>query len=259
MNQLLQHKPLVAISILFLARLSTEAHSLLHMMEQEGLTIDLHLLTKAPLSLLKNKSYDWVVIDADTENVSGELIKNFLSQFLSITTIAIISKETIKNRLLALSYGAEMLYVQNTDISEMKLMLSNLISRHLCRNKKNTQIEFLNTQPKTVCSSSVGEDWFYHKSGNLITHSNNQYEINLTMQEGILLQTLISNQGEYVNREHLFASLGNRDWNYNDRTVDVLISRLRKKISKISTKTDALQSRYGSGYRLKPLVEHVSE
>ncbi|WP_281558486.1 winged helix-turn-helix domain-containing protein [Thalassomonas sp. RHCl1] len=255
MNQQSDNKTRQSLSVLFLARPSAPAHTLLHAMGQAGLTIDLQLLTKAQLDRLKVQDHDLVVVDVDTEAPSNELITSYLSDIKATGIVAVLSNDTAENRLMALTYGAELLYSASTDLKEMQLLLRNLIARF---NRPAINSSFrggISYRPGTAASYHVGQDWIYYQRGNLISHCDRQKEVSLTKQEGKLLQTLINHQGDYVDREHLFQSLGNRDWSYDDRTVDVLIFRLRKKISQISIESDSLQTGYGTGYRLKPLLQ----
>jgi two-component system torCAD operon response regulator TorR len=52
----------------------------------------------------------------------------------------------------------------------------------------------------------------------------------LTEAEHKVLICLISNAGKATSREKLSEEIGQTDWSPADRTVDVLIGRLRKKL-----------------------------
>lgn len=44
------------------------------------------------------------------------------------------------------------------------------------------------------------------------------------------------------------GQLGNREWSYYDRTIDVLITRLRSKFNSLDIDKGHLVTHYGNGY-----------
>ncbi|MDJ0929732.1 response regulator transcription factor [Breoghania sp.] len=70
----------------------------------------------------------------------------------------------------------------------------------------------------------------------------------LTRGEFDLLAALIRYPGKIMSRDELIASVTDREWNSNDRTIDVLISRLRRKIEPEPGKSRLIATEYGIGY-----------
>lgn len=73
-------------------------------------------------------------------------------------------------------------------------------------------------------------------------------EIALTNAEYRLLDYFLRNPGRIVPRTELLTELGNDLSQYMDRTIDVLILRLRRKIEAVPSKPIHLQTRRGQGY-----------
>jgi DNA-binding response OmpR family regulator len=73
-------------------------------------------------------------------------------------------------------------------------------------------------------------------------------EIGLTNAEYKLLEYLLRHPDEVIPRPKLLAELGSDLSQYVDRTIDVLILRLRRKIEKVPSKPVHLQTRRGKGY-----------
>ncbi len=73
-------------------------------------------------------------------------------------------------------------------------------------------------------------------------------EIPLTNSEYRLLDYFLSRPNEIIPRVDLLSELGSDLTRYVDRTVDVLILRLRRKIEKNPSKPVHLQTRRGQGY-----------
>lgn len=77
----------------------------------------------------------------------------------------------------------------------------------------------------------------------------------LTPSEFRLLYQLAKNEGRVVTREQILSSLSEDNLDVSDRSVDVHISRLRKKLLGCS---HSIESIYGVGYRLNRCQEVTS-
>lgn len=73
-------------------------------------------------------------------------------------------------------------------------------------------------------------------------------EIALTNAEYRLLDYFLRNPDRIIPRTELLTELGNDLSQYMDRTIDVLILRLRRKIEAVPSKPVHLQTRRGQGY-----------
>jgi len=76
----------------------------------------------------------------------------------------------------------------------------------------------------------------------------NRQEVPVTNMEFRLLEILISNPNTIFSRQELLDQLGSEYGRYIDRTIDVFILRLRRKIERTPTKPIFLQTRRGRGY-----------
>nr|WP_321461801.1 response regulator transcription factor [uncultured Cohaesibacter sp.] len=77
-------------------------------------------------------------------------------------------------------------------------------------------------------------------------------EVHLTNAEYRLLEYLLLHPNEIIPRPRLLAEIGSDLSQYVDRTIDVLILRLRRKIESVPSKPVHLQTRRGQGYIFVP-------
>ncbi|MGJ5178580.1 response regulator [Bradyrhizobium oligotrophicum] len=70
----------------------------------------------------------------------------------------------------------------------------------------------------------------------------------LTSAEFELLALLVRHPGRIMSRNDLLDVMSNREWDPNDRTVDVLVGRLRRKIEADPAKPQIILTEYGLGY-----------
>jgi two-component system OmpR family response regulator len=62
------------------------------------------------------------------------------------------------------------------------------------------------------------------------------------------LATLIENAGQVLDRDQIMNRMQRRDWFPTDRTIDVLIARLRKKLGDDRLQPRFINTAHGTGY-----------
>ncbi|CAK0740582.1 hypothetical protein CCP2SC5_1090002 [Azospirillaceae bacterium] len=75
-------------------------------------------------------------------------------------------------------------------------------------------------------------------------------EVSLTKGEFDLLLVFARNLGRVVTRSELMETLSNREWSGTERSIDVLVGRLRQKLGDNPRQPRLLTTIHGSGYRL---------
>lgn len=80
--------------------------------------------------------------------------------------------------------------------------------------------------------------------------------VDLTSGEFDLLYLLAEAAGVTVDRDHLFRILRGKDYDGLDRSVDVSVSRLRKKLGDSSSKPFRIKTVWGQGYLFVPDAWH---
>jgi len=73
-------------------------------------------------------------------------------------------------------------------------------------------------------------------------------DINLSSHEFDLLVALAKHAGQVIGREYLFNQIYNREYDGLDRTIDVRISQLRKKLLDNSENPTRIKTIWGKGY-----------
>lgn len=72
--------------------------------------------------------------------------------------------------------------------------------------------------------------------------------IHLTSAEFRLLEALVRNPGRTLSRDQLIDAMADRTWNPTDRSVDLHISHLRRKIEADTRKPSLIKTVRGFGY-----------
>ena len=182
------------------------------------------------LPVIRMVAFDLIIMDVMMPGTNGMDMVRFLREEGNKTPILMLTAmgET-DDRISGLEAGADDYLGKPFEPKELLLRINNILKR-MAQNKPTDTVLF-------------GECVFDVKTGAL---TKSGVAIGLTGQEADLLRFLAERAGEAVSRQEL-RTLMNTD---NDRTVDVQVTRLRKKIETDVSHPMCVQTVRGQGYML---------
>ena len=158
------------------------------------------------------------IVDIVLPEKDGLLLAKELNTLTDIGVIVLSSRDSQSDRIAGLAQGADDYICKPVDLLELELRMRALCKRIVVETQDDSDdyIEYadIKVHPEhrtLICGDSE--------------------EMRLTEAEHKVLICLISNAGKATSREKLSEEIGQTDWSPADRTVDVLIGRLRKKLS----------------------------
>lgn len=177
--------------------------------------------------------YQLILLDIVISNVNGfELLKKLRSN--NKTPIMILSShDDLFDKIYALEIGADDYFIKPVNRREVLARINSIIRRadivhSLQRN------EMLNINDISLCLSTRE----VHCCGGAL---------NLTKYEFEVLHFLILNVGEIVSKDRISEYIHGRSVTYYDRSIDMHISNLRKKISEFVV-GQKIKTVRGAGY-----------
>jgi DNA-binding response OmpR family regulator len=81
--------------------------------------------------------------------------------------------------------------------------------------------------------------------------------LRLTPHELDLLTALAARTGRIVSREELFDVVWQRERRADDRSVDVYVRKLRRKLAAALPEWECIHTHFGFGYRFSPEPSHL--
>ena len=178
---------------------------------------------------IKIIKFDLMILDIMMPGKSGlEFIKENKNK-LETPIILLTAKGEANERIEGLEIGADDYLPKPFEPKELILRIQNIINK----TKKNDQIRVIEF-----------DDIKIDLNKQLILKNNNEYKINNT--EKVILEKMINNPGKTFSREDI-GVLINLD---KERSIDVIITRLRKKIETNPKNPKFLQTIRGAGYVL---------
>ena len=173
--------------------------------------------------------FDLIVLDIMMPKKSGlELLEENKNK-LSTPIILLTAKGKPSERIEGLEIGADDYLSKPFEPKELILRIKNILTKTKIKNIKKL-IEFGNVK---IDLKKL-----------LILKENNQFKINDTEKK--ILEKMINSPGQTFSREDI-AKIINLE---KERSIDVIITRLRKKIEKDSKNPRYLQTKRGEGYVL---------
>ncbi len=184
------------------------------------------------LEKLAKNHYDLIVLDIMMPKIDGISLLKQLPNVTDTPVIMLTAKDSDIDRIIGLELGADDYIGKPYNPRELLARINVVIKRN----------ERIPTQSAKV-SNSV-----FQLNHDKRTCYVNEAELSLTGTEFDLLSVLIEHKGDIVDKSLLSQAVLQREWSPFDRSLDVHISRLRKKLS--THYEEAIKSVRGKGYQL---------
>tara|TARA_B100001057_G_C22848295_1_gene949949 strand:+ start:413 stop:1090 length:678 start_codon:yes stop_codon:yes gene_type:complete len=173
--------------------------------------------------------FDLIILDIMMPGKSGLDFISIEKKKINTPVILLTAKGEVEERVKGLEVGADDYLSKPFEPKELVLRIRNIISKTKTKNIKRI-IEFNNIK---IDLNKLSIEKF-----------NESFKINNT--EKIILEKMINSPGEIFSRDYI-GDLIDID---KERSVDVIITRLRKKIESDPKNPKYLQTIRGSGYVL---------
>lgn len=183
-------------------------------------------------TFLKRFEVDVLVVDVMMPGQTGlEFTQEFRDQFQTPVILLTALGET-EDRIKGLEAGADDYLAKPFEPRELVLRINAILKRSF-------------TKMDVEKGFKVG-GWEFNPSSNELV--NGMEIVKLTSAESVLLKALASSNGEVLSREVLAEKCG---VDAGERTIDVQVTRLRRKIEEDTKNPRYLQTLRGKGYLLR--------
>ena len=188
-----------------------------------------------------------VLLDLNLKNHYGFEIARQLRHKPDLGLIMLTGSEDQLDKLVGLEIGLDDYIVKPFDNRELKARCRNVIRR--LTTSKNDQIEKQSNNDKQNIQNEIYLNGLVLDKDHFKLRTPDGNELKLTNYEFKLLELFFHAEGEAINREAISQDIYNREWSPLTRSVDVLISKLRKKLNTFDGGISIITVR-GEGYKL---------
>ncbi len=186
--------------------------------------------------MVTESAIDVVLLDIKLPGNDGLQIARELSEKTDVGIILVTARDDEVDRIVGLEIGADDYVTKPFNPRELLARVKNLIRR-----KQSDQSRLHKQRSKTFSG------WTLDLSRRCLS-SNTQDKLSLTRGEFELLVTFLEHPGKILHREWLMEKVTHRVWSPNERTIDVLVLRLRNKIEQDSHAPQIILTVHGEGY-----------
>lgn len=192
------------------------------------------------LVIRKSVDFDLVLIDLQLKGESGlELAMNIRSKG-DLPIVMLTGRGDETDKIVGLEIGADDYLLKPFNPRELIARIRAVLRRY---GKGTSKPMGLSGNDRDITLGALVIDRI-----NKVVTARDGSEVPLTNAEYRLLDFFLGRPNEIIPRVELLAEIGSDLTRYMDRTIDVLILRLRRKIEENPSKPVHLQTRRGQGY-----------
>lgn len=188
--------------------------------------------------ILARDPADLLLVDINLEGKDGLTITREQRARSLAGIILLTSRDDPIDRIVGLEMGADDYVTKPFDKRELFARVKNLLARIR---------EISVARPPDPEPAWCFGDWTLDRMRRRLENENGDIE-QLTRAEFELLHAFTRYPGVVLSRDRLLELIQHRQWASDNRTVDVLVGRLRKKIEKDPAHPDWIITVHGEGY-----------
>ena len=189
--------------------------------------------------VLDKGGVDLVLLDIGLPGEDGLSIARRLRANSSIGIIMVTGRDEAVDTVIGLEVGADDYVTKPFDDRELLARVRSLLRRLQAR-----------ADEAAPSAGRVAEfsGWRLNLGAGELTDGDGR-AVHLTAAEFRLIEALVTGAGRVLSRDHLAEHVATRDWAPFDRSIDVLVSKLRKKIEADPKHPALIKSVRGLGYK----------
>lgn len=196
--------------------------------------------------LLSRTPVDLVILDLMMPGEDGLSITRYLRANTSVGILILTGKGDAVDRIVGLEMGADDYLAKPFELRELLARVRSILRR------TNGQAATAPLQPD---EAQVHFDRWTVDRQRLELCNHDGEPVHLTSAEFRILIRFIDNAGRTLNRDQLMDALAERDWTPFDRSVDLHVSNLRKKLERDPKNPEIIKTVRGYGYVFTPRIE----
>ena len=180
-----------------------------------------------------NQPCDLVILDIMMPELDGFQVLRRIRESSNVPVIMLSAKGKVADRVVGLELGADDYLGKPFEPQELLARIQSILRRVSSSNSLVDIIKFEGLSVNKIKQEVLVDD----------------QPIKLSTAEMEALMLFVDNANAPLSRDFLVENLRGIEWKTCDRSVDVLVSRLRTKLGESPTKTRFIITVHGVGYR----------
>lgn len=191
-------------------------------------------------TVLQSSAPDLIILDVNMPGADGLTVLRELRIDSNVPVIMLTAASEVIDRVVGLEMGADDYVGKPVDLRELEARIKAALRRQNTNSvEQDAKAKMKGTIPFGTCRLDLDAAKLFAADDN---------EIALTAMEFSLLRVFAENRGRVLNRDQLLEQAHDRGWEPFDRSIDLRISRLRRKIESNPEKPETIRTVRGIGY-----------
>jgi two-component system phosphate regulon response regulator OmpR len=188
---------------------------------------------------------DVVLLDIRLPGEDGLTLARYLRERYDVGIIMVTGAGDVVDRVVGLEVGADDYVTKPFDPRELLARLKSVMRRLQSRGAAPATVHV------TPARVAVGRCFLDVASHRLLDVSGQ--EVPITSMEYELLKVFTEHPHKVLTRDQILTMTRNREWEPFDRSIDIRIARLRRKVEPNPGEPQAIRTVRGAGYMFVPL------
>jgi two-component system OmpR family response regulator len=202
--------------------------------------------------LLSEKSADLILLDVNMPEEDGFSIARRLRSKGRVPVIMVTAADDVIDKVVGLEVGADDYVTKPFDLRELKARIRAVLRR--TAEAGAPQLKAVSSPapvPQATTALIPFGRLFVDRDGRRLLHDNGKEEP-VTAMEFDLIEVFLQNPHRVLSRDRLLDLAHRKNDDPFDRSVDIRITRLRKKIEEDPSKPQTIKTVRGAGYIYSP-------
>ena len=187
--------------------------------------------------VLERQEFDLAILDINLPGEDGLSLARYLRANYQIGIIMLSAAAEVFDRIVGLEMGADDYVTKPFEPRELLARVKSVLRRVQGTLERETEPD---------SRVKFGEFTLDLEAHQLLNEKGES--ISLTSMEFDLLKAFAENPNKVLDRDQLLSLSHNRDWDPFDRSIDIRITRLRRKIEVAPSKPQIIKTVRGAGY-----------
>ena len=194
-----------------------------------------------------DEPFDVAILDITMPGEDGLSLARFLRERTEVGILMVTASGETIDRVIGLEMGADDYLPKPVDLRELLARIKAVL-RRVSRKAAGGAAD--DPDRRVVAFGQCTLDLDAHK-----LHDGDGTEIPLTAMEFDLLKAFAERPNRVLSRDQLLELAHNRNWEPFDRSIDIRIARIRRKVELDPGKPQVIKTVRGAGYVFSPSAE----
>jgi DNA-binding response OmpR family regulator len=209
---------------------------------------------KAMREALEEELPDLILLDIHLPGEDGLTLARYLREHYDVGIIMVTASGDLVDRVVGLEVGADDYVAKPFDPRELLARVRSVLRRMQARAPGSEPGAAAPQPPSPAVPPEerrrIGRCWLELGSRRLLDEGGS--EVQITAMEYDLLRVFLANPNRVLSRDQLLQQTRNREWEPFDRSIDIRIGRLRRKVEIDPDAPRTIRTVRNAGYMFVP-------